>query len=1214
MSKPSAEELQKQIHMLDEKLAQAQQREAYYKEIAAQAGRKRLRETRNLSDLVSKYRESQSELQAHRDHLEELVHERTEKLERANAQLLSYIEEQKKTQEKLQYRLELEHVILDISSDFINLPVEQTDAGIQRGLQRIARFTQSCQSALYLLSEETDTVLNSHLWHMPETERAANSNSHTHDALFGYYSSILRQNKIILLQAEKDLKDLLGQHISPNHKGPFQPLLAVPLAHDGKIYASLALFGKPKQRMSWPHELVSFLKIIGGFFVSALEQKVSEMALRESEERYRNLVEKAGLAIVIDGVDGTFHYHNQRFLELFGYSEEDLKHLNMKDILHPEDLDRVWAIHNRRFAGQSSPSHYEFRGIKKDGSTVYLEVDVVELLQDDKIIATRSYIWDISRRVEIEHAIQLTEERYRNLIENLQDLVLIVDFNGSFLYANPILEKQLGFTSKDFQSFEQMRSLVFEEDAEYGYALNEQFISSQQQHSQPFEVRLCGKDDTIHYYSIIISRITYGGKPALQYIGHNISNLKIAEQALKRSADFEKTVSEISSQFLTSRITTESITRALKAMGQLSQSSRAMLYNIDIDTQSLSAEAEWCASGVASDLSSRQHIPIQNWEFWKQRFDQENILHVPDTTHLPAEAETEQQIVLQHGIKSLVILPFKVRGAYHSAISFEHIEHTGPWSEQDIQLLQISSEIISTAFERRQADEMLRKSEEQYRLLFDKNNDQIFLHKIDDELKPTRFINVNERACEKLGYSKEELLQLTVYDIDAKEEQQKIQNNSRILLERKSHLFETIHVTRNGELCPVEINAHIVEMDGEQVVFSIARDISERKQIEEEIQKSQRLESIGVLAGGIAHDFNNLLSIILGNAQLLRTKSTDTETIAKYIQNIEQGATQASHLTQQLLTFARGGEPIKSKTRLEDLIRESVQLALSGLEKTAEFQMAENLWPAEIDKGQIRQVLHNLVLNADQAMPGNGEIVVSSQNVTASEVNALRALESHYFVEIRIQDFGEGIPETEIEKIFDPYYTTKESGSGLGLTVAYSIVRKHQGLLTVESKVGQGTTVHIYLPAMPTEAVRQAAKRQSFENCRGKLLVMDDEDLVLDMIRDLLTDIGFEVACVKEGEQLLQAYKAAQHDGTPFDAVIMDLTISKGMGGKATIERLRQLDPQVKALVSSGYSNDTIMANYASYGFDGVVAKPFTLDELCEALTQLLDMEDAKHR
>ncbi len=1238
MSDNALKELQNKVRALEDKLAEAERQKQYYKNLVkAKNGNAEnvadkasqhcntgkattshpevedhthLPESRDLSKLVLMYRQNQEQINNHREQLEELVRERTEKLERANEQLHKYIEGQRKTEQELQYRLALEHVILDISSEFINLPVEETDAGIQEALKRIGRFTNSTKSCVYLLSENTETVLNSHRWQMSEARSNLSDEHNVHDVLFGHYSILLRQNKNIVIQTPADLERLLEENELSAATSIFQPMLAVPLVHDGRIYASVVLYGPQGKTVMWPQDLIALLKIVGGIFVSALEQKVSEMALRESEERYREIVDKAGLAIVISGQDGSFHYFNQRFIELFGYSEEEMKRFKIGDLVHPEDRGRVIDYHKKRFERKPSPKNYELRGLKKDGSIVHLETEVAELIQNGHIIAKRSYLWDITKRVETERAIQTSEARYRNLIENLQDIVVILDYDGKLLYANPALERQIGFSKKDLHSFEKMRELVIQEDGEEVFEFNKKFMASREQHSAPFEIRLDVKNETVYYYSIIVSKINYMGTRALQYIGHDITNIKIAKDALKRSADFEKTVSEISSQFLGRTITKRSIHRALEAMGQLCDADRVYLYRIDHLNKALHARSEWCAADVPSDFDKRTTIPINNWSLWRNMFRTESVLNIPDTLQYKLGEKKDRQLLINAGIKSLIFLPFRVRGKYNSIISFERIKAAKPWSEHDMKLLKISSEIISTAFERFQADELLRKSEKQYRMLFESNNDQIFLHKLDKNFKPTRIINVNHMACKKLGYSKEELLKKTIYDMDPKEMHHAMAKNGKILSEKKSHIFETVHVTRTGETYPVEINAHIVEMDGEEVVLSIARDISERKQIEEERQKSQRLESIGVLAGGIAHDFNNLLTIILGNAQLVRIKALQQQDVTRYVNNIEQSAGQASHLTQQLLTFAKGGEPIKSITLLKDMVQESVKLALSGLDKSADFQIEHDLWPAKVDKGQIRQVLHNLVINAGQAMHKGGIVTVTARNVESSTTKALRALEHTHFVEISVRDTGVGIPKEELEKIFDPYFTTKDGGSGLGLTVAYSIVKKHKGLMTVESQANHGTTVRVYLPAVLQKVTQRSLMRSKQKRYSGKLLVMDDEAMVLDMILDMLNDAGFKAEGVTNGEELLLAYKAAFESGEPFDGVIMDLTISKGMGGKDAIKLLRKYDPNVKALVSSGYSNDKIMANYKSFGFDGIVAKPYTLEDLCDALTPILSGED----
>lgn len=381
----------------------------------------------------------------------------------------------------------------------------------------------------------------------------------------------------------------------------------------------------------------------------------------------------------------------------------------------------------------------------------------------------------------------------------------------------------------------------------------------------------------------------------------------------------------------------------------------------------------------------------------------------------------------------------------------------------------------------------------------------------------------------------------------------------------------------------------------------IVLDITERKELEEERLKVQKLESTGVLAGGIAHDFNNILTAILGNISMAKIYAESNEKVLKSLIQAEKASMRAQDLSHQLLTFSKGGEPIKKSTIITGLIKDSASFSLTGSNVKCNLFMAEKLWPANIDEGQISQVIQNVVKNADQAMPEGGTIIIQAENKTISDKDPLPLKEGKY-VWITIKDQGGGIPKKYIAKIFDPYFSTKQEGSGLGLAASFSIIKKHDGYISAESESDEGTTFHIYLPA--SEKVPPAIKRAKGKSLQSgeKILIMDDDLAILEIATQMLNMMGFKTETATNGQEAVALYKKAQKEGRPFGAVLLDLTIPGGMGGKETVKQLAGIDPEVKAIVSSGYANDPIMAHYKSFGFSSVVSKPYDIEKLGEAL------------
>ncbi len=401
--------------------------------------------------------------------------------------------------------------------------------------------------------------------------------------------------------------------------------------------------------------------------------------------------------------------------------------------------------------------------------------------------------------------------------------------------------------------------------------------------------------------------------------------------------------------------------------------------------------------------------------------------------------------------------------------------------------------------------------------------------------------------------------------------------------------------------------APILDADG-GVIGSVLvfRDIAKQRKMEQELSKLDKLESLGVLAGGIAHDFNNFLAGIIGNLSLAKTEVNPSEKVFSRLERMENAALLANNLTYQLLTFARGGAPVKQSAQLADLVKESATFAATGSNVRCNFTLPPDLHASEIDRGQISQVIHNLVLNGVQVMPRGGVIEVAGENIRLSSDNELTLPEGDY-VRLTVQDQGPGIEEQDLKRVFDPYFTTKDKGNGLGLAVAYSIVDKHKGRITVDSPPGCGARFSIYLPAAPMLETDQTAESLRQPSMPGRrILVMDDEEYIRDMISDMLDLMGHTAITVKNGEEAIRAYKEALKSAQPFDVVILDLTVPGGMGGKETIETLLEMDKDVRAIVASGYSNDPVMSDYARYGFRSALTKPYRLAQVQEALNAVL--------
>jgi len=500
----------------------------------------------------------------------------------------------------------------------------------------------------------------------------------------------------------------------------------------------------------------------------------------------------------------------------------------------------------------------------------------------------------------------------------------------------------------------------------------------------------------------------------------------------------------------------------------------------------------------------------------------------------------------------------------------------------------------------------LRRSESLFRTLAENSPAAIFLH------QGAEYVYANPAASAITGYSNAELLSMGFDATVHPEHREMVRERAlaRLRGEAPPTPYPAKLVCKGGDERWVEIMATPLVLDGKTSVLGTAVDITERRRAEQEALRAQRLDSLGILAGGIAHDFNNLMTAILGNLSLARRRLTDPDRVGKRLDSAEKAVLSARHLTEQLLTFSRGGRPRTELFDLEGLLRETTALALSGSQVEPDIEIRGRPLLVQADEGQLSQVISNLVINAAQAMPEGGVVRVVARPVELGNDEA-HGLRAGRYVEIEFQDYGEGITEDDLAHVFDPYFTTKPEGTGLGLSASYSIVRNHGGAITLESQAGIGTCARVLLPA-GEGVLKGSSVPPPAAVAHGKLLVMDDDEQVLEVAVGLLEGAGHEAVGAADGSEALDLYSRAMDGGRPFDAVILDLTVPGGMGGRETLEQLRKIDPQVLALVSSGYSNDPTLAEYREHGFAGVVAKPYSSAELYQAVGRALARRRAR--
>ena len=516
--------------------------------------------------------------------------------------------------------------------------------------------------------------------------------------------------------------------------------------------------------------------------------------------------------------------------------------------------------------------------------------------------------------------------------------------------------------------------------------------------------------------------------------------------------------------------------------------------------------------------------------------------------------------------------------------------------------------VFTEVTQQKLAEQALRQSEERYRQLFEHAVGGIYRSSPNGE-----FISVNPALAHMLGFDHpDDMIAWTrhnpmhsLYMKPARRQEFTAAINAR----GEIHDFESEVRSRDGTRWISESARAVHDEQGQLRYYEgFVTDITARRQLESEIARASKLEAVGILAGGIAHDFNNILTVVLGNITLVEGDVPSGSELAARLFDARRATLRARDLTLQLLTFAKGGEPVKATIELPELLKESAGFALHGAKARAEFRIARDLWRVSADKGQLGQVIQNLVINAVQAMPAGGVVTLAADNVELGAGSAdSPPLPPGRYVQLAVADNGTGIARDLLAKIFDPYFTTKAQGSGLGLATAYSIIRKHEGHIVAESEPGQGTTFRFWLPAGAAATGSAAPTGGSRSPFRARVLFMDDEAPIRAMAVIFMERIGYDCDVAADGAEAVRKYEEAMASGRKYEVVLMDLTVPGGIGGREAMERLKRIDPGVCAIVSSGYSRDPVLANYRTYGFQAILPKPYGLEQLTKVMTDVLD-------
>jgi PAS domain S-box-containing protein len=912
--------------------------------------------------------------------------------------------------------------------------------------------------------------------------------------------------------------------------------------------------GRPSVQSGW---LIPWLENgqFGGMVCNVrdiTEHRQAEEKIRASERKYSRLVQESPDIIISIDKDGRFISCNPMAEQISGYSKEELigKSFIQTGLLTDDLLNKALAIFDSILKGEKLDP-FPLTIITRRGDRVILEANARRINYGVEDPIVQLVLRDITERAKF-------EEQLRHLNESLEAAQEIArvgywtyDFTTGRAEWSRMMYKIMGVNPADgVPAYEHCKDMFHPDDWK---VLDQAVVDCTKGTAFDLIVRTIKADQPVQYLRTM-GFPRYDDRDEIAEIYgtvQDITELKAAEKAICRSEQMYKSLYELSPN----------------GVFLLDRESRIIFVNRRIH--------EWLGYGD-EDLVGKLALELPFIRAHSREIMRENFKNRMKGDHIPAyeiEVESRNGQIFVGELTATII----------------HSEET--------QCMVVLRDVT----EQHRVQEELRKSEERYRSVVD--NMAVGISLVDTDM---RIHAINPQMKKWFSH----------IDVSGNPRcYESYLNSARVKPCPGCPVHKTLEdgqiheavtemgadgVTRSFRI----LSAPIKSADGKvESIIEVMEDITDRLKMERELLKSEKLESIGILAGGIAHDFNNILVAILGNISLAKLRLEPDSEITCLLQKAENASERARDLTQQLLTFSRGGEPIKKVVNVAKLLKDTVSFSLHGANVVGEYDIADDLLKAEVDIGQFSQVINNLIINAIQAMPGGGTIFIHASNADICQAH-LR-LDPGDYIKISIRDRGHGILPEYMGKIFDPFFTTKSDGNGLGLASCYSIIKKHGGHIEVDSLPGQGTTFTIFLPATRRDEEESDPAPDKLARGRGRILVIDDDEWVRQLAQDILEKSGYNVRAIANGEEAVRVFMDAHDRGEAFDAAIIDLTIPGGIGGKDIIHKLKDIDPGLKAVVSSGYSNDPVMANYEAYGFSGRIAKPYRASELSNIISRI---------
>ncbi|MBO8130425.1 MAG: PAS domain S-box protein [Candidatus Marinimicrobia bacterium] len=925
-----------------------------------------------------------------------------------------------------------------------------------------------------------------------------------------------------------------------------------------KTYVSPIITRKgTKKEILWNNSVLTDEK---GNFEFIISSGIDISGILFAERRFKEMVDLLPVVVVETDKNGRITFVNKISTVMFGYDLDDLKKgLNVFEFVSEPDADVVKRDYKKVLRGGKVCS-FEYVLKRKDGSVFPALIYATSIKRDDTVVGIRCVITDITTLKEYENQIKWIHDIYRKAIMNVGAIPYLLKYpSKTYEFFGENYKKILGFELKEMKADE------FGKRVSSVRVMDENLPSDYRRLIDAFE---SGEVDRF--------KVDY----------------EIIDDVGKRRWIHDSSIP----------IKDEKTGEVVKSLGILLDITERK----KIEQRLVESEAQ--LKSILSSIVDLVFAIDKDGKFSFAHVGDKNLLY-----HIGSIIGQNYSEILPHSLVEKIDVAIKKnRVGEVESFNFElEVPEGKRWFSAKMSPMIVNGKYLGSVVVARDVTETqnmiaeLKRSEENFRNIVENSYDGIIVWQND------RCVLVNKAVENISNYSIDELLGNTINygNMLPKEEFRKLSElqdriskglvNFPIKLELRAY-------SKDKRFLYLDITVSRFNWNGKPAFLIIIRDMTEFNKLLSERITSERMESIGLLAGGIAHDFNNILSAILGNVTLAKMNLSKNQSGYSYLNKAEAAIERASSLTRQLLIFSKGGAPVLRVESIGDIIKDNVTFCLAGTKVKPVINIPENLPNVKIDTDQISQVIMNITTNAKESMPLGGNLYIDVTVENVNKDNEIRNLEYGDYIKICFRDEGIGIPESVIDRIFEPFYTTKEKGSGLGLATSWAIIKKHGGTITVESWVGKGTEFRVYLPITEEAKERKDKKEQSIENLSGKVLVMDDQDEVRNFLRDILEIFGLEVETASDGDETIEKFKDAREKGKPFDVVILDLVIPGGLGGKEVLKIIKNIDKNVRSIAISGYSDDPVIAYPEHYGFDYGLAKPLDIKVFNKILSDIL--------